>query len=75
LTAYPSVGYFFDHDAADRFHLLGTYTTPRGRIGHGLTCAARDCDLMVVDYVSGHIPWPLGPSRGMIAKPHVAFGD
>jgi len=32
---------------ADRYTLLGTYRTPRVRVGRVLTCEARDCDVIV----------------------------
>ena len=45
---------------ADRFKLLGAYRTPRVRVGAVLSCEARDCDLTVVRYSAGPIPWPVG---------------
>jgi len=47
----------------DRFKLIGTYKTPRVRIGTVLTCEARDCDVVVTGYSDGRIPWPRGRKR------------
>jgi len=48
----------------ERFKLLGTYKTPRVRIGTVLTCEARDCDVIVTRYSDARIPWPIGRKRG-----------
>jgi len=48
---------------SERFKLLGTYKTPRVRIGRVLTCEARDDDVIVTGYSSGRIPWPIGRRR------------
>jgi hypothetical protein len=48
---------------ADRFKMLGTYRTPRVRIGRVLSCEARDFDVIVSGHTDARIPWPLGYSR------------
>jgi hypothetical protein len=58
----------------DRFRLLGTYQTPRVRIGRVLSCEARDCDMIVVGYSGGRIPWPIGRRPGTSARSLVVFG-
>src|SRR5262245_43424239 len=45
---------------ADRFRLLGTYRTPRVRVGCIMSCEARDWDVIVTGYSSARIPWPVG---------------
>src|SRR5215212_3668539 len=60
---------------ADRFRLLGTYRTPRVRVGRVLTCEARDCDVIVTGYSSARIPWPLGRRPGVSGRSLVVFGD
>lgn len=60
---------------ADRFKFLGTYKTPRVRIGRRLTCEARDCDVIVVGYSDGRIPWPLGRRPRQAAKALIVYGD
>jgi hypothetical protein len=42
------------------FRLLGTYRTPRVRIGTVLSCESRDRDVIVTGYTEGAIPWPVG---------------
>jgi transposase-like protein len=74
LAALPSITFLAMRDA-DRFKLLGTYTTPRVRIGERLTCEARDCDVIVVGYSEGRIPWPIGRRPRLAAKALVVFGD
>src|SRR5436309_14689395 len=60
---------------ADRFRLLGTYATPRVRVGRVLTCEARDCDVIVTGYSEGRIPWPTGHPRARGGRPGlVVFG-
>jgi hypothetical protein len=49
---------------ADRYKLLGTYRTPRVRVGRVLTCEYRDQDVRVTGYSSGRIPWPVGRADG-----------
>src|SRR5439155_811481 len=50
----------------DRFKLLGTYRTPRVRVGRVLACEARDCDVVVtgssVEMTSRQSTAPLGKS-------------
>jgi hypothetical protein len=58
---------------ADRFKLLGTYKTPRVRAGAVLACEARDCDVIVVGYSGGRIPWPVGRRRGSSARALVVY--
>jgi hypothetical protein len=58
----------------DRFKLLGTYRTPRVRVGRVLTCEARDCDVIVIGYSSGRIPWPVGRRPRQAAKALVVYG-
>jgi hypothetical protein len=61
---------------ADRFRLLGTYRTPRVRVGRVLSCEARDCDVVVSGYTEGRIPWPVGYPRERGGSPApVVFGD
>jgi hypothetical protein len=62
------------HDV-DRFKLLGIYETPRVRIGQRLTCEVRDCDVVVVGYSEGRIPWPLGRRPYQAAKAMIVSGD
>lgn len=59
---------------ADRFRLLGTYTTPRVRRGRVLTCEYRDCDVIVTGYSGGHIPWPKGRKRGSPSSSLIVYG-
>ena len=54
---------------ADRFRLLGTYHTPRVRVGRVLTCEARGCDVIVTGYSAGRIPWPVGHPRARGGRP------
>jgi hypothetical protein len=61
--------------AADRFRLLGSYTTPCIRLGEVIACEARDCDLVVVEISDGRIPWPVGRRKGQSGKSLVVFGD
>ena len=62
--------------AADRFKLLGTYSTPRVRVGRVLTCEAHDRDVIVTRYSSGRIPWPVCHPRARGGRPGlVVFGD
>jgi hypothetical protein len=49
---------------ADRFDLLGKYTTPRVRVGRVLACEYRDRDVVVTGYTDARIPWPHGRPRG-----------
>jgi hypothetical protein len=58
----------------DRFRLLGTYQTPRVRIGRILSCESRDCDVIVTRYSNARIPWPIGRRRGTSARSLVVFG-
>jgi len=51
---------------ADRFRLLGTYRTPRVKLGTVLTCEARDCDVIVVDYTIAEVRRLRGPDDGVI---------
>jgi hypothetical protein len=51
-------------NAADRYKLLGTYRTPRVRVGRVLTCEYRDRDVVVTGYTAARIPWPHGRPRG-----------
>jgi hypothetical protein len=54
---------------ADRFKLLGTYRTPRLRVGAVLSCELRDADVIVVGYSDGKIPWPVGTPRHRGGRP------
>jgi hypothetical protein len=58
----------------DRFRLLGVYATPRLRVGRILACEARDCDVIVVGYSDGRIPWPIGRRPRTSARSLVVFG-
>lgn len=60
---------------ADRFRLLGTYRTPRVRVGAVLTCEARDCDVIVTGYTDARVPWPVGRRPRLAAKALVVYGD
>ena len=60
---------------SDRFRLLGTYRTPRVRVGRVLTCEARDCDVIVTGYSEARIRWPLGRRPRQAAKALVVYGD
>jgi hypothetical protein len=57
---------------AERFKLLGTYKTPRVRIGTRLTCEA--CDVIVVGYSDGRIPWPIGRGPRQASKALIVYG-
>lgn len=60
---------------AYRFRLLGTYRTPRVRMGTVLSCEHRDRDVVVTGYTEGKIPWPVGHMRGRGGKPSpVVYG-
>jgi len=61
-------------NAADRYHLLGIYRTPRVRVGAVLSCEARDCDVIVTGYTDGPIPWPVGRRVGAKAVGPVVYG-
>jgi hypothetical protein len=45
------------HDA-DRFKLVGTYTTPRCRIGQRVQCKVRGT-VVIVGLTNAPIPWPV----------------
>jgi hypothetical protein len=61
---------------ADRFKLLGTYRTPRVRLGRVLSCEARDCDVVVSGYTEARVPWPVGYPRERGGSPApVVYGD
>jgi hypothetical protein len=53
----------------DRFKLLGSYRTPRVRMGTVLSCELRDADVIVVGYSDGKIPWPVGTPRHRGGRP------
>jgi hypothetical protein len=59
----------------DRFRLLGTYRTPRVRVGRKLACEARDCEVIVTGYSSARIPWPLGRRPGFAGRALVVYGE
>src|SRR5687767_5786843 len=61
-------------NAADRFRLLGTYTTPRVRLGTVLSCEHRDGDVVVVGYSDGKIPWTVGRRRDGGGRGLVLYG-
>ncbi len=42
----------------NRFRLLGSYTTPKCRIGQWLRCTVFG-EVQVVGYSDAHIPWPV----------------
>jgi hypothetical protein len=49
---------------ADRFRLIGTYATPRVRVGTVLSCEVRDCDVQgLVEERFGLCGLPLLPAR------------
>ena len=48
---------------ADRFRLLGTYRTPRVRVGAVLRCEARGFEVVVTGYSAGSVRWPVGRRR------------
>jgi hypothetical protein len=57
---------------ADRFRLLGTYRTPRCRIGQVVRCAIRG-EVEIVGLSDAPIPWPIG-KRGR-AKSLIVYRD
>jgi len=59
------------HDA-DRFRLLGTYTTPKVRRGRRVKCVLRGA-VQVVGYTHARIPWPVGKAGGH--KGIAVYGD
>jgi hypothetical protein len=61
--------------AAGRYRLLGTYRTPKVRVGTVLSCEARDCDVIVTCYTDARIPWPKGRRKGATAVGPVVSGD
>ena len=46
-------------DDADRFRLLGTYRTPRFRIGQRVRCLVRG-EVIITGMTDTPIPWPIG---------------
>ena len=61
---------------ADRFRMIANDVTPRVRVGQVLTCAARDCDVVVTGYSAGRIPWPVGHPWARGGRPGpIVFGD
>jgi len=44
-------------------------------MGTILSCESRDCDVIVVGYSDGPIPWPVGRRRGSGSRSLVLFGD
>jgi hypothetical protein len=46
-------------DDADRFRLLGTYRTPRFRIGQRVCCQVRG-EVVITGMTEAPIPWPIG---------------
>jgi hypothetical protein len=58
-----------------RFCLLGTYKTPRFRVGVLLPCAYRGEDVIVVRFSAGQIPWPVGKRAGKAGSGLVLYGD
>jgi hypothetical protein len=46
-------------DDADRFRLLGTYQTPRFRIGQRVRCLVRG-EVVITGMTETPIPWPIG---------------
>jgi hypothetical protein len=59
----------------ESFKLLGTYQTPRVRIGRVPACEARDCDAMVTRYSDARIPWPIGRRQGSSGRGLILFGE
>ena len=47
---------------ADRFRLLGTYRTPRFRIGQRVRCLVRG-EVIITGMTDAPIPWPIGRLR------------
>jgi hypothetical protein len=45
-------------DDADRFRLLGTYRTPRFRIGQRVRCLVRGA-VVIIGLSDAPVPWPL----------------
>lgn len=61
---------------SERYKLHGKYKTPRFRMGSVLTCEYRDCDVVVVGYSDGRIPWPRGRKRGLGTRGgFIVYGD
>jgi len=54
--------------------LLGTYRTAHVRVGAVFSCESRDCDMIVVGYTVGRIPWPVGRRKGSGSRDLVVFG-
>jgi hypothetical protein len=58
---------------SDRFRLLGSYRTPRFRLGQLVADEANDRDVVIVGLSVAHIPWPIGKPRGERAKSLAVF--
>src|SRR5262245_1557818 len=58
-----------------RFRLLGTYKTPRVRVGAVLPCAYRGEEVIVVRLSAGRISWPVGKRAGVAGSGLVLYGD
>lgn len=44
--------------------IAGPYKAPKGRVGHTMTCFARDCDVKVAGFTDAPISWPFARRRG-----------
>ena len=55
----PTPGYDVIMKDADRFRLLGTYRTPRFRIGQRVRCQVRG-EVVITGISAGPIAWPIG---------------
>jgi hypothetical protein len=49
-------------DDAERFRLLGTYRTPRFRIGQRVRCLVRG-EVIITGMTHAPMPWPIGKVR------------
>jgi hypothetical protein len=48
-------------DDAERFRLLGTYRTPRFRVGQRVRCQVRG-EVIITGMIEAPIPWPIAKS-------------
>jgi hypothetical protein len=48
---------------AERFHLLGSYRTPRFRVGQRVYCQVRG-EMVITGMTDAPIPWPIGKRGG-----------
>lgn len=58
---------------SDRFRLLGTYPTPRVRLGMVVADEARGIMVVVVGMSDARTPWPIGKAEGGRARSLIVF--